>query len=201
MTKRIKRIVGLRMLHAIARARLGFAGIQNVSPYSLVARVLQSDGIPRKEKASDKAYVLANERTLREMYDQCKKKTSSVKVIIKHETEWSPAGFIGDVKTVVRNTASSVERIWPADVDVTGDEFLKTYRWRQLRMKAIKKYGPKCQCCGASASTGAVINVDHIKPRRKHPDLALCLDNLQILCNECNHGKGNWDETDWRKAT
>ena len=26
------------------------------------------------------------------------------------------------------------------------------------------------------------------------------LDNLQILCSDCNAGKGNWDQTDWRKA-
>ena len=43
------------------------------------------------------------------------------------------------------------------------------------------------------------MNVDHIKPRRLFPDLALSLDNLQVLCHECNHGKGNWDMTDWRE--
>ena len=48
--------------------------------------------------------------------------------------------------------------------------------------------------------TGAVMNVDHIKPRRIYPDLALSLENLQVLCHECNHGKGNWDMTDWREA-
>lgn len=30
------------------------------------------------------------------------------------------------------------------------------------------------------------------------PDLALSMDNLQVLCGDCNHGKGNWDVTDWR---
>lgn len=54
-------------------------------------------------------------------------------------------------------------------------------------------------CCGATPATGAVINVDHIKPRKKYPHLALEISNLQILCHDCNHGKGNWDETDWRK--
>lgn len=63
-----------------------------------------------------------------------------------------------------------------------------------------KKYGPRCQCCGATPATGAVMNVDHIKPRKIFPELALDPDNLQILCDECNHGKGNWDMTDWRSA-
>lgn len=82
--------------------------------------------------------------------------------------------------------------------DVTSDAFLSTYEWRKLRMEALKKYGPKCMCCGATPATGAVMNVDHIKPRKLFPSLALSLDNLQILCHDCNHGKGNWDQTDWR---
>lgn len=83
-------------------------------------------------------------------------------------------------------------------VDVTGVEFLSTYEWRKVRMMALKKHGARCQCCGASAATGAVIHVDHIKPRKLFPQLALDVDNLQVLCHECNHGKGNWDTTDWR---
>lgn len=82
--------------------------------------------------------------------------------------------------------------------DLASREFLETYEWRQLRMRAIQKYGRTCMCCGASPETGAVIHVDHIKPRRLFPMLAMDLENLQILCAECNHGKGNWDQTDWR---
>lgn len=83
-------------------------------------------------------------------------------------------------------------------VDVVSNEFLQTYEWRVLRMQALKKYGAVCMCCGASPKTGAVMNVDHIKPRRFYPELALDLNNTQILCNPCNHGKGSWDQTDWR---
>ena len=36
------------------------------------------------------------------------------------------------------------------------------------------------------------------QPRRKHPELALRVDNLQVLCEDCNMGKGGWDDTDWR---
>ena len=35
-------------------------------------------------------------------------------------------------------------------------------------------------------------------PRKTHPHLALSLDNLQVLCEDCNCGKGSWDSTDWR---
>lgn len=85
-----------------------------------------------------------------------------------------------------------------AGVDVASDAFLSTFQWRKVRMEALKKYGPRCQCCGATPATGAVMNVDHIKPRKKWPGLALDVNNLQILCHDCNHGKGNWDDTDWR---
>jgi 5-methylcytosine-specific restriction endonuclease McrA len=78
------------------------------------------------------------------------------------------------------------------------ENFLESYEWRKLRMQAIKKYGRRCQCCGATPDDGVKMHVDHIKPRKKYPELALELSNLQILCEVCNHGKGNWDETDWR---
>ena len=83
-------------------------------------------------------------------------------------------------------------------IDVTNDDFLQSFEWRSIRMMAIKMHGAKCQCCGATPATGAVINVDHIKPRKRFPELALSIDNLQVLCHDCNHGKGNWDQTDWR---
>lgn len=85
---------------------------------------------------------------------------------------------------------------------VVTDEFLLSYEWRKLRMVVITKRGPICECCGASPKThGTRINVDHIKPRKLFPELALVESNLQILCEECNHGKGNWDQTDWRAAS
>lgn len=82
--------------------------------------------------------------------------------------------------------------------NVTSDAFLESYEWRRVRMEALKKYGPRCQCCGATPADGLKMHVDHIKPRRLFPHLALDVTNLQILCAECNHGKGNWDMTDWR---
>jgi 5-methylcytosine-specific restriction endonuclease McrA len=45
---------------------------------------------------------------------------------------------------------------------------------------------------------GIVIHIDHILPRSKYPELSLVFDNLQVLCESCNLGKSNKDETDWR---
>lgn len=86
----------------------------------------------------------------------------------------------------------------PSGVNPSSAEFLDTYEWRRVRMVALKQYGPVCQCCGATPANGSVMHVDHIKPRKLFPQLALDVNNLQILCHECNHGKGNWDMTDWR---
>lgn len=81
-----------------------------------------------------------------------------------------------------------------------SDEFLRGFEWRQVRMFVLKRDGAKCRCCGATPATGAVMNVDHIKPRKTHPQLALDPNNCQVLCNTCNHGKGNWDSTEWPQA-
>ena len=51
-------------------------------------------------------------------------------------------------------------------------------------------------CCGKVPDHG--INVDHIKPRKFFPELALDFDNLQILCGRCNKAKGNRHHTDYR---
>lgn len=85
-------------------------------------------------------------------------------------------------------------------MDVNSDAFLLSYEWRRLRMEVIKERGRRCECCGLvpTKDNGVVIHVDHIKPRRKYPELALTKANLQVLCEVCNHGKGSWDETDWR---
>ncbi len=84
---------------------------------------------------------------------------------------------------------------------VLSDDFLASYEWRALRMRVLKKHGARCQCCGATPWDGVRMHVDHIKPRRHFPELALQEDNRQVLCEVCNHGKGNWDETDWRTGS
>jgi hypothetical protein len=87
-----------------------------------------------------------------------------------------------------------------SNVDPTSDDFLNTFEWKAVRMMALKKHGYRCLCCGASPATGAVIHVDHIKPRKFFPALALDVENLQTLCGDCNMGKGNWLQEDFRAA-
>lgn len=76
-------------------------------------------------------------------------------------------------------------------------DFYQSEEWRILRYKVLHKRGRKCELCGAEYG-GKRIHVDHIRPKSKYPYLALTESNLQILCDDCNMGKGAMDETDWR---
>jgi len=78
--------------------------------------------------------------------------------------------------------------------------FYESLAWRRLRYKTLKKHGRRCQCCGAEPDDGVRINVDHILPIKKFWHLRLDPDNLQVLCGECNHGKGNVFTDDWRRS-
>lgn len=78
------------------------------------------------------------------------------------------------------------------------DAFYNSQGWRQLRYQALKIHGGRCMLCNRGRKDGVQMHVDHIKPRAKFPELALVLDNLQVLCRDCNLGKRHLDETDWR---
>jgi len=81
-------------------------------------------------------------------------------------------------------------------------DFYQTDTWRTLRFEVLKASKGCCNLCGRSnREHGIVLHVDHIKPKSKWPELALAKDNLQVLCEDCNLGKSNRDDTDWRTAT
>ena len=85
---------------------------------------------------------------------------------------------------------------WP-----NADVFYRSHRWRRARTDALEgnreRYGAlTCECC-LTAGHGQW-HVDHIRPRSSHPELALDPANLQVLCADCNLGKGLRYATDWR---
>lgn len=75
--------------------------------------------------------------------------------------------------------------------------FYSSWEWAELRYEVLKKFGATCMLCGATAKTNKII-VDHIKPRALFPELELDFNNMQVLCDMCNRGKGRYDQTDWR---
>lgn len=84
---------------------------------------------------------------------------------------------------------------------VLSPDFYRSREWREVRYDALLLHGGACQCCGAThCGGGPKLHVDHIVPRSVAPDLALDVDNLQVLCEDCNLGKGARDATDWRES-
>lgn len=59
----------------------------------------------------------------------------------------------------------------------------------RLRYEVLRRDGFRCQACGASASEGVALEVDHVMPRALGgTDTAA---NLSTLCRPCNAGKGS----------
>ena len=82
--------------------------------------------------------------------------------------------------------------------------FYSSRLWRALRYRALKenasRHGgvPTCEVCAARRGPGAVMHVDHSEPLSKNWDRRLDPTNVQIMCDDCNLGKGNRDQIDWR---
>jgi 5-methylcytosine-specific restriction endonuclease McrA len=54
--------------------------------------------------------------------------------------------------------------------------------WKQQQYEAIKGICPKCQ----EPFPIKNLEIDHIKPISKFPDLAIDINNLRLLCSACN---------------
>lgn len=61
----------------------------------------------------------------------------------------------------------------------------RSKRWKALRLQALRRDGWKCVRCGGRRR----LEVDHIKPVRRNPELAFALDNLQTLDAPCHSRK------------
>ena len=64
-------------------------------------------------------------------------------------------------------------------------EFYRSPEWIAARDECLAAKGRICSACGSTDQ----INVDHIKPRSKFPELALEQTNLRPLCWPCNRAK------------
>lgn len=83
----------------------------------------------------------------------------------------------------------------PSERDIQN--FYASWEWKRLSYDAKLERGRRCECCGARAPD-VRINTDHIKPIRWHWHLRFERSNLQVMCADCNMGKGSRDETDFR---
>ena len=80
--------------------------------------------------------------------------------------------------------------------------FYQSHAWRTIRVDIIEEQEGKCQMCGRSFKEhGIAITVDHIIPLSIDWSRRLDKTNLQLLCEDCNKGKGNRYSTTWKKAS
>lgn len=99
-------------------------------------------------------------------------------------------------KSPVLRLTRTVEYTYdPAD-NARLDAFYASPEWKMTRYEALRRDGAKCACCGA---TEGKMVVDHIQPLRVFWHLRLEMGNLQVLCDDCNRGKGARHADDWRK--
>jgi 5-methylcytosine-specific restriction endonuclease McrA len=73
--------------------------------------------------------------------------------------------------------------------------FYYTKAWLAVRREVFATYEHRCMRCSAE---NLPLQVDHIKPRSRFPELELELTNLQLLCRKCNMIKWDKDFTDYR---
>lgn len=74
---------------------------------------------------------------------------------------------------------------------VVGRRTLRTANWRQ-RAIVLMRDGAKCELCGATPQSGAKLHIDHVIPWSKGGETVL--DNLRVLCEQCNIGRSNISE-------
>lgn len=101
----------------------------------------------------------------------------------------------------LREHVSETKATKPKKKKKKGWKFRNTGEWKRLRYMALVRSNGCCDCCGTRAGKGKSLHVDHIKPKSLYPELALRLSNLQVLCPDCNEGKSDWDDTNWRDMT
>ena len=71
--------------------------------------------------------------------------------------------------------------------------FYQTPEWRSLRAQHLR-HNPRCRWCGKRERR---MQVDHIKPWKAHPHLALAPGNLQTLCTSCHRTKTRKGDIDY----
>lgn len=125
-------------------------------------------------------------------FKRCLQCNRQYKIRINNKKKCKIEGFCSNV---CRSKNYKKSKIIRKSILKIAPNFYLSREWREIRYSVLKKYNRSCMVCFRS---NIKLHVDHIKPISKHPELALVFENLQVLCRDCNIGKGNKDSIDWR---
>lgn len=111
---------------------------------------------------------------------------------INHLTNWLIERIENDNQDKIQNESNS---------KVSNSENLQNAENKirvmpALRWQVFQRDNWKCLSCGRDSSDGIILHIDHIVPRSKGGKDHI--ENYQTLCNICNIGKSNKDQTDLR---
>ncbi len=67
------------------------------------------------------------------------------------------------------------------------DAFYTSPEWRELRIYVLRRDRWRCVLCGRAVHHKGMARVDHIRPRREAPELAMEATNLRTLCPTCDN--------------
>lgn len=97
--------------------------------------------------------------------------------------------------------SETIKRVKPAVVESKGEDliFKYKYKWWKLRDEIIKRDDGFCQRCWHKYDilNDKRLEVHHIKPRSKYPELTFKEDNLVTLCRTCNAQIGTKEVLDF----
>jgi len=179
-------------------------------PENMVSKIYNSAGKLRKKKSKKvktKKVKHAEEarKFLRNHFGLQKFATNhAICFVACKALEWEMPGNKNQYRKTIKRAAKILKgTLRPKKVGksrfLTSEDFYNSKAWKELRYIALTNCGGTCQLCGAMAKDGVKIHVDHIKPRSRFPGLELDLDNLQVFCDDCNIGKSNYDDTNWKQ--
>jgi len=181
--------INQRLIRSFIRKHLAVRSEHGVSVYELASRALIAMGHNMNFSESYKKFVIRLAPIIEE--DVANKANHTVRRPTQKKLD-------KEVKSQISRSIRVMRPYCHKKLKTKGySDFYTSTAWRQLRYLVLKNTEGRCCCCGASAKDGVQLHVDHIKPRSRYPELELSLDNMQVLCEDCNMGKGAWDNTSW----
>lgn len=149
-----------------------------------------------ESKYSDKKYKKIETR----VFNNLTHKENEFLINIKLEVYYrSPKGKVYERKfyKIYFDAIANIYKAW-----LNGNKYEETMKQErkimndEIRYNVLKRDNYTCQICGATASDGAKLHVDHIIPISKGGKTVM--SNLQTLCERCNIGKSNKTEEDFK---